>query len=379
MECPKCGFAQPEGAECIACGIIFAKYWAVHGPPSGAESSAPEEPPPEPQTTAPAPSVEPVPASTPTYDELLAQTMATEAASRVETNEPVAAYDLAAEDVESAPEPTSVSDEVGSDAEAPAPQPVAPTARGPAPSHRVFRSDTRAEVTIGRSTMFIRALAGVACLGIAVLMFANGKGLLSVWPYVIMVFYGGAAIWGLASLSQKVSIQQFAVEMAVLVAVTLGLRVAAPEMFTVESPTQGVVPKITKPYLPKTPLGRFTKRVLTYIESGRQIIDAHDVVPEPRWKTWTRDASFEEIKATYTLLSTDERARVWDVWKRVAEVGPMLTDMVARYAKAEGDGVRLTASGSERKTVMAELERADLSAGQLRARLLIYPTVEGDY
>ena len=26
MTCPKCGFTQPEGAECLGCGVFVAKY-----------------------------------------------------------------------------------------------------------------------------------------------------------------------------------------------------------------------------------------------------------------------------------------------------------------------------------------------------------------
>jgi len=37
--CPKCGFSQPPGPECPACGIIFAKFLAQSEPTEGAERS----------------------------------------------------------------------------------------------------------------------------------------------------------------------------------------------------------------------------------------------------------------------------------------------------------------------------------------------------
>ena len=45
MKCPKCGFVQPvEGAECVKCGIVFAKYALKQKRQSGAASdSAPPE------------------------------------------------------------------------------------------------------------------------------------------------------------------------------------------------------------------------------------------------------------------------------------------------------------------------------------------------
>ena len=29
MQCPKCGFEQPPGTECLSCGVVFAKYNAI--------------------------------------------------------------------------------------------------------------------------------------------------------------------------------------------------------------------------------------------------------------------------------------------------------------------------------------------------------------
>jgi len=62
----------------------------------------------------------------------------------------------------------------------------------------------------------------------------------------------------------------------------------------------------------------------------------------------------------------------------VTEIGPMLTDILSRYATPGADDVRFTAPDRERATVRAELDRALQSAGQLRARLLVYPGVDGD-
>ena len=81
----------------------------------------------------------------------------------------------------------------------------------------------------------------------------------------------------------------------------------------------------------------------------------------------------------YSVLSTEDRARVWDVWKRVEELGPMLADMQSRYRSPEDEGVRFKAPENERATVRRELDDALVKAGQLRARLLVYPEVSSDY
>jgi hypothetical protein len=385
VECPKCGFTQPDGEECIACGIVFAKYWALQQQVEGL-----------PITTEPAPQL-PVPTS-PTveeqgYDAVAGDLSAQEApfGGLTAAQPEVEPYQLEVEPV--APLPSTASP--GSAGQLlPVGQPVQAKLAGqpspgaqPAPGagrpsgrarHRVLRHDTRASETIGTSAMVVRTLAGLACLGIAVLMFANGKGLLSVWPYVIMVFYAGAALWGVSSFRQKITLQQFATEMALLVLVTLAMRFAAPEMFTVESPTQGT-PKIVQPYLPQTALGEFSKRASLYVAAGRSVMASRDAVSKTTWDTWTSQTDLNGVKRMYSVLTTEDRARVWDVWKRVEELGPMLTDMLTRYETPEGDGVRFKAPENERATVRRELDIALIKAGQLRARLLVYPEVESVY
>lgn len=59
--CPKCGFAQDGGTECLRCGIIFAKYKPPPPPPLKLRDPAPEvSPEPDPVEEAPP---EPAPAS----------------------------------------------------------------------------------------------------------------------------------------------------------------------------------------------------------------------------------------------------------------------------------------------------------------------------
>lgn len=48
MQCPKCGFKQPSGLECLNCGLIFAKYRPEEHRQPAPQPAAPPPPPPDP-------------------------------------------------------------------------------------------------------------------------------------------------------------------------------------------------------------------------------------------------------------------------------------------------------------------------------------------
>jgi hypothetical protein len=42
ITCPKCGFEQEDGAECLSCGVIFARYRPEPPRPAPAQRAAPK-------------------------------------------------------------------------------------------------------------------------------------------------------------------------------------------------------------------------------------------------------------------------------------------------------------------------------------------------
>lgn len=324
MQCPRCGFDQPDSDECIGCGIVISKYLASVG--DATEAEAPRD----------------------AFAEAPVAKGYSAAHAGLEAEAP---HDAGRHEP-----PTTGS------------ATIAPTG--------LFQRHSKADEPIGRTAFVIRALAALACLGIAILMVINGRGLVSWWPYIIMVFFASAALWGLTTLRQEITLQQFASEMAVLVVFTLVLRAASPEMFEVES--EQAVPSATiKPRMPQTALGRFTTRLLDFLEAGSKLTGLEGHVPDAQWNALTKQLDFEDVQRRYALLSTDDQTSVYDVWKRLKDFGPLLSGAIDRHTTQGEAGVDVSIPEAERKAVLAELKDARARADRLRARILIYPTAGG--
>jgi hypothetical protein len=192
-----------------------------------------------------------------------------------------------------------------------APIPSRPVSRvGAAPSHRIsaLDFDNRPPVYIGGVASVLRIVAAFTCLGLAIIMVINGEGLRSAWPYGVMVLYGAGALWGLLTARQNISVRQFGIEMAVLAVITVGLRLASPETFAIESSGASTKPVATT-RVPDTPLGRFTTSSLDFLESTGDVLKLEAPVPKERWETLSKTLDFSALKVAYDGLDTEERAR----------------------------------------------------------------------
>lgn len=238
------------------------------------------------------------------------------------------------------------------------PIPSRPVSRvGAAPSHRIsaLDFDNRPPVYIGGVASVLRIVAAFTCLGLAIIMVINGEGLRSAWPYGVMVLYGAGALWGLLTARQNISVRQFGIEMAVLAVITVGLRLASPETFAIESSGASTKPVATT-RVPDTPLGRFTTSSLDFLESTGDVLKLEAPVPKERWETLSKTLDFSALKVAYDGLDTEERARVFDVWKRLADFGPIVASMLERYMVADANGaVRLEIPEVERRAIGGEL------------------------
>jgi hypothetical protein len=219
-----------------------------------------------------------------------------------------------------------------------------------------------------------RVLGAIACLAIAVLMMVNGRGLMSVMPYVIMVAYGCAALWGLTTYKGEITVRQFAIEMCVLVAVTLTLRTASPEMFSVdgghdESPVHAII----KPHLPKNPLGRYTARALEVLSACEELANPLPTTDARRVEALVVLADTKSLIERYDLLPANEQSRVDGIEKRITVHGPTLIAAVLGHIEEHGPDSPFQLQGRKVHDAQRELSAALLRTQGLRARILVVP------
>ena len=189
-----------------------------------------------------------------------------------------------------------------------------------------------------------------------------------------MVAYGCAALWGLTTYKGKITVRQFAIEMCVLVAVTLTLRTASPEMFSVEAgQDQSPVRAVIKPHLPKSPLGRYTGRALEVLTACEELAHPLPTTDSARVEALLALTDTKSIIEHYDLLPPEEQSRVDGIEKRVTIHAPKLAAAVLKHIKENGSEATFRATGRKVLDAQRELSAALLRAQGLRARILVVP------
>ncbi len=341
MQCPRCGFDQPDAEECISCGIVIAKYVAAMGDAIAAREEVREE------------------------AEAVHDALETDG----EKGEPNPARDLIGA-------PPKISDAARRPVQRRAgPQGGASSFQTVGGGGAFLKRHSLADEPIGTVAMAFRGLASVLCLIIAVVMVSNGEGLKSPWPYIILISYASAALWGLTTIRQEITTRSFAVEMAVLVGMTLVLRTASPEMFAVE-PETVEEDKVVLPHLPKTPVGRFAKRCLTFVIAGQELLELSAPATAEDWKRLEGHLDFSALKREYALLGDADKATAYEVWGSLKELGGPISGLMERYGKAAEGGAEGAMTVSipdvELRALSGELKKAVDRAERLRSSLLVY-------
>lgn len=213
------------------------------------------------------------------------------------------------------------------------------------------------------------------CLAIAVLMIVNGKGLVSVMPYVIMVCYAAASLWGITTFRTHITVRQFAVEMAVLVAGTLLLRAASPEMFSVEAPAAVEAQRaIVKPRLPTTALGRYCREALGALRASGELLEVRGRIEPLAYKALVAQLKYDELDTLHGLLDGNDQARVYAIHRRAAKFGSLLVEAIQAHGRDSQPGVPFVPSTDQHREIARGLQEALTHAENLKTRILVVPT-----
>lgn len=357
MQCPRCGFDQPASEECIACGVVISKYLSTVDELAGIGAEADLDDDPFAALAGPdglgeGIAADPFQLAPTTGSGRYAEAPQSYAGAE---QDPFPSRPL--HDAEGGPIPTGAA------------RPVSRV--GATPSDRVSPLDFGGSTPlyIGGAASVIRIVAAFVCLGLGVVMVLNGEGLRSAWPYAVMVFYGAGALWGLLTARQSITVRQFGIEMAVLVLVTVALRLASPETFAIESSETSAKPAAAT-RLPDSPIGRFTRSCIDFLEATDDVLKLSAPVERERWATLSKALDFSALKLAYDGLDTEERARVFDVWKRLADFGPIVASMLERYMIEDANGnVRVEIPEVERRAVGGELPETMSRLRRLQERI----------
>ena len=274
MKCPKCGFEQPAGLECIRCGIVFSKY-------------------------------------TKTQKQALRE-LAEHADEMTETR-PLDMSEAPASFAQEAPAPGHTTPIGGTASQAPPHQTTAPgpggTTAPPLSSPGVDALDQQVRPAL----KIIRLAAGLLAIMFGSLLFWAGEAV-SPEPIeaLLLIIYLCVGVFWVLSVTLEMTVRRFSMEMLLFVAVTLAIRLTSPDLFDPGKLTQGfsgpaqgggaVVQANTKPV--KTSPAQFKQDVWDLNRTIRMLI-AGELKVEEQW-TETMTA----LKLTYRGLPAADRDRL---------------------------------------------------------------------
>lgn len=207
---------------------------------------------------------------------------------------------------------------------------------------------------IGKLAQTIRVAASLTLVGIAVLMYVNGSVFKAFYPYAITLFFGASGLWLLVTIAPRVKIRQFAIEMFILVTISLVLRAFYPEMFMLDSESNA-----RSSANPPTPVaesdekyGAFVTSINTFRASIRAQLDTDAPIDATSTSELLSGVQYRAIVAAYKSLPTQEREKAFTTFAAARE----LNEAIRSGLKTVGDGTRAEAlETSAKQTINRKL------------------------
>jgi len=262
MKCPKCGFEQPVGLECIRCGIVFSKYT-------------------KPQKQA--------------LRELAEQADELSETRPLDMNETPATFAQEAPAPDHKPAPPNRTTAPGG------------TSAPPLSSPGINALDQQVRPAL----KYIRLAAGLLAITFGSLLFWAGEAV-SPEPIeaLLLIIYLCVGVFWVLSLTLELTLRRFSMEMLLFVVVTLAIRLTSPELFDPGKLTRGLSapPMVTGAVVQaeeiKISPAQFKHNAWDLNRTTRMLIAGELKVEEQ----WTKMVT--ALKLTYRSLPAADRDRL---------------------------------------------------------------------
>lgn len=395
MECPNCGFEQPDADECAACGIIFAK-WEEEGqrPLRRERVEQPQAPGPRPQNPGaflpggvsgwyggepsapwgaaetaptaarpnPAPSARP---SAPTGSPQEPAGSGWPSAAPAQGPTGWANADAAAES--SLPP--------GADAPLAVPVLGSSAPRPPRPEHVARKPKPE---PASPTLKAIRLGAALGSLVIGVVLFLNGRALSSPLIFGLATLALGFFVWGVTTARAAVGRRQVLAEvggvalLATVVAVFSSTLLSAPKGTRATRATAPAAVPATKRVLPDTPLGHLAKAAGGYLDALDSLLSLRQEGSFGFWQRTEEALSLTQLRAIHDALSDDDRARAFELWQRLRPLGDGVNDALKSFKRPSPDGFSFQAPDATRGKLREQAETARAALADLRGAIEIF-------
>ena len=226
------------------------------------------------------------------------------------------------------------------DVAAPTERPVAPPAAEAEPNPLLE--------PIGGVARVVRFLAGLVCAANAVIMYLNGSALATFSMYAVLVFFVGAFLYTLVTVVQRVSIRQFAIEMMVLVAFSIGVKLVYPQIFDLEyQEAPPATPGLKSEY------AEVVKRTELFETAVRAYVKAP--IPAEAWPKLEEHLSWLPVRTQYQRLKSQDRVAAYPLYNLAQQVGVLVAESLPKGAAA-GSGPPPPPTPEARTRIVTKLD-----------------------
>ncbi len=221
---------------------------------------------------------------------------------------------------------------------------------------------------LGTLARVLRAVVGVACLALALLMYLGGHGTRGFGPYVAMLFFAADGLLLLVSVREEMASWRFAVEGAVTVLIAGVVYVSLPEVFSLSRPMyqSTVAPR------PSPEAHAFLAAAEEQVAATGRFLEALDVPTADDAIALTHPLSFEVMERAFAAVPERDRELLAPTLARLHGWRPLLTALLKQFPVELPKGPKLwvpSAIAGDLHRLLDESERSIRDAEERLAQM----------